>query len=271
MPYDMGMQKNVLISIAIISLASFVFWYAVHNLGQQIIIPSHVQTVSEKKQGPLLNNKTPLYDVSYEVPVGLPGADILLKEEQQNILSYTNYSSADLAKKVADYNTEGVPSGDQFSDVITVAGLSSNRHYITYAIASYVYEAGAVHENHLLVYRTFDKSGHEYYFSDMFPNPASALDALSVASRESLGANSTKEDYTFDLSDDWFVEGTAPEATNFHPAEETQGSFVAPLADGLHVYFNEYQIAPYVAGPFEITLPYRKYGLTSVLDKKFIQ
>ena len=178
MPYDRCMQKNVLISVAVVSLALFVFWYALHNIGQQIILPTHIQTVSEKKDGPLLANKSPLYDVAYEVPVGLPGADSILAQEQQKVLAYTEYSQADLDKKVAEYTAEGVPAGDQLSDVVTVAGLSPNHHYITYAIASYIYNAGAAHENHLLVYRTFDKAGHEYYFSDLFTNQDRAVDRL---------------------------------------------------------------------------------------------
>lgn len=52
----------------------------------------------------------------------------------------------------------------------------------------------------------------------------------------------------FSPGDDWLREGTAPTAENYRK--------LLPLANGLRVIFEQYQVGPYAIGVHEVTVPY---------------
>ncbi len=52
----------------------------------------------------------------------------------------------------------------------------------------------------------------------------------------------------FSANDDWLRAGTAPEADNYQK--------LLPLADGLRVIFEQYQVGPYAIGVHEVKVPY---------------
>ena len=60
----------------------------------------------------------------------------------------------------------------------------------------------------------------------------------------------------FSADDDWLREGTAPTAENYRK--------LLPLADGLLVIFEQYQVGPYAIGVHEVTVPYAE--LDGLLD-----
>jgi uncharacterized protein len=71
-------------------------------------------------------------------------------------------------------------------------------------------------------------------------------DWLTVVSDYSYEALASRK--VFKDDDGWLREGTAPELENYRK--------LLPLADGLHVFFEQYQVGPYVIGSHEVTVPY---------------
>lgn len=61
----------------------------------------------------------------------------------------------------------------------------------------------------------------------------------------------------FSADDDWLQEGTAPTTENYRK--------LLPLADGLLVIFEQYQVGPYAIGAHEVTVPYGE--LDGLLDQ----
>lgn len=53
---------------------------------------------------------------------------------------------------------------------------------------------------------------------------------------------------TFRGGEDWLREGTEPTAENYQK--------LLPLADGVHVIFEQYQVGPYAIGSHEVSVPY---------------
>ncbi len=74
--------------------------------------------------------------------------------------------------------------------------------------------------------------------------PGSAY--LQALSDYSYGALAGQE--AFSGGQEWLREGTAPNAENYQT--------ILPLADGLHVIFEQYQVGPYAIGFHEVTVPY---------------
>ena len=264
-------RKKIHTSVSVFILALLGFLYLISRPYNEIFLPKNIKTVADKVDGPILANGSPVYHFSYSVPVGLPGADTMLAREKTAMTDATRFTPDDLQNKITEDNNLGVPSGDAQDDVVALEGVSPNRDYIIYSLTSEVFEAGAAHPGTNVNYFIFDKKGNEYHFSDLFPEEDKAVSFLSASVRDALLADSTKPDYKFDMKDDWFLEGTSPDVTNFRAKDENYGTSVVPLEDGMHVHFDQYQLAAYAVGTFDVVLPYTKYDFSKVMDVKFIR
>jgi uncharacterized protein YecT (DUF1311 family) len=77
----------------------------------------------------------------------------------------------------------------------------------------------------------------------LFRSGGDWLEALAGYSYRTL---SEREPFTD--GDEWLREGTAPKRENYRK--------LLPLADGLHIVFEQYQVGPYAIGFHEVTVPY---------------
>lgn len=137
----------------------------------------------------------------------------------------------------------------------TVTGSSAveerNNRYISVFLGMEWYLRGAAHPGHSIDTYVYDfKEGKLVAVSDFFKADAQYLEFLSSYSRNDLTAQSKKSDEGFIFDQQMLSEGTAPTKDNF--------SKVLPTKEGLIVYFDEYQVAPYAAGPQKVVVPYAK-------------
>ena len=96
---------------------------------------------------------------------------------------------------------------------------------------------------------------------DLFLPGADYLPTLSRLAREDLRAQAQEGDMGFNYNESMVEDGTLPRKENF--------SLMLPLKDGLMVYFAEYQVAPYAAGPQQVVIPYSK--LEGLFNKDLLQ
>lgn len=110
----------------------------------------------------------------------------------------------------------------------------------------YTYMLGAAHANTTTLVYNYDLgTGARIELGDLFDGATAYLDSLSAWAGAALVAEA--EQRGFD-ADGLFSEGFAPTAENF--ARFTLGP------DSLTLHFPPYTVAPYVAGPFTVSLAY---------------
>ena len=117
----------------------------------------------------------------------------------------------------------------------------------------YTYVLGAAHPNTTTLVYNYDLgTGAQIGLGDLFNGATAYLDTLSI--RAGAGLIAEAEQRGFEASG-LLTEGFAPAAENF--ARFTLGP------DSLRLHFPPYAVAPYVAGPFTVSLAYA--DLRSVL------
>lgn len=110
-----------------------------------------------------------------------------------------------------------------------------------------LYFSGSAHGSHMYWPLNYDLLNNKIInLSDLFMEKSDYLVILSDYCREDLMKRSDSEELFLD--EEWVSQGTGPE-------EETFQCF--NLKDsGILITFNEYQVAPYAAGPQEVNIPY---------------
>ncbi len=137
---------------------------------------------------------------------------------------------------------------DQYYTLDIVYSMYEYKNYISYVFHVDYYTGGA-HPNHEIFTITFDKSKNEIMdingFIKLNPN---ILDIFSSISRKELLTNKDIVDSNM------MFEGTKPTLNNF--------SNFAFSKDGLIIFFEYYQVAPYSSGEFQVVIPYNKLNLS---------
>ncbi|MDX1438920.1 MAG: DUF3298 domain-containing protein [Rubricoccaceae bacterium] len=124
--------------------------------------------------------------------------------------------------------------------------LSVQQHFYSYVL-------GAAHPNTTVETFNYDLStGEAVHLEDLFESGTAYLDALSSLAHAGLIEEATSRGFA---PADLWSEGYAPTPENF--------AHFTLHEDSLALHFPPYAVAPYVAGEFEIRIPYT--NLTSVL------
>lgn len=109
------------------------------------------------------------------------------------------------------------------------------------------YYDGAAHPGHIYFSYIFDLSnGKEIKLADIFAAD-DVYGPLSQLATQQLRASFVKQDID---EGGWFPDGAAPKEENFQVYTLTN--------EGLVLSFNEYQVAPYAAGPQKVVIPFNK-------------
>jgi len=126
--------------------------------------------------------------------------------------------------------------------------FSPNTQVVSFKFDGYQFTGGA-HGIGVLKTMIFDlETGCEYILSDIFRGESAYLQKLSRLSREQL----KKEEKLGDLYDEFMVNpGTAPEVENFK-------NFVL-TKEGIIIFFEDYQVAPYAAGEQKVEFTYSEF------------
>lgn len=137
-----------------------------------------------------------------------------------------------------------------------------NSRYIALVMGLEWYIRGAAHPAHTMDVYVYDyKADKLLSVDDLFLPGVDYLPVLSRLSREDLRMQAQEGDMGFTYNEDMVQDGTEPRKENF--------SLMLPLRDGLMVYFSEYQVAPYAAGPQQVSIPYNK--LEGLFNKDLLQ
>ncbi len=153
---------------------------------------------------------------------------------------------------VHDIDVTGSSAKPQFLNEFTIKSDFNKLPFINIIFETYYY-AGGAHGITVVLPLVFDvQTGNKLLLHDVFIGEY--LKLLSNLSLEIL-KEKDPENNLYSFAD----EGTLPEADNF--------KFFALEEDGVHIFFQDYQVGPYVIGHPEIVIPYEK--LNGVLRPEF--
>lgn len=173
-------------------------------------------------------------NVHYPV-FGVPALD-------EDMIRWTQEIAAAFQKDVA--HMERVDEITQKSTLETsyaVHAPSAKAVSVTFTVWSYM--AGAAHGAVDIRTRTYAMpAGARLQLADVFGDVEKALELMSAYALADLRARLGGE-----TDDEWLQEGTLPHAENF--------SNVALTPAGVHIFFQAYQVGPWVIGPQEVDVP----------------
>jgi hypothetical protein len=187
------------------------------------------------------------FDITY--PQMTAGADATVQKAFNQIVFEKNIRDqvAQMRTDVANAVKEGMmTSGGWFLDLSGGVGYQSPRLVSVFLSGSQ--DTGGAHPNAFYENVLFDPSlKKEISVSQLFENASSSLQQVATWTRADLKKNADMLDYT---DPDWMAGGTDPTESNYQFSHFTTDGFVVTIPP--------YQVAAYVAGPQEVTIPWEK-------------
>ncbi len=186
-------------------------------------------------------NKNPNYEIKAQVPTLDGSADARVTNFNTAMLNLVNTEINKFKKNASELSPEAYSiSPNSFLDVTYALTLQRGDLW-SFKFDFSGYYAGAAHPHLYSITVNYDLSqGRQLALSDLFlPNS----NYLGVISQYCI-AQLSKRDIGFD----GFSQGAAPILENYRNWNLTM--------DGLMITFDEYQVAPYAAGPQTIVVPY---------------
>ena len=187
--------------------------------------------------------------------ISLSKYQISAKKSTDIYINYTTTNYEVLNKEINTYLTDYISNlRKDLNDINKAFTLNVNHNTFEYNnILSYVFYiesyTGGAHPNHIIHTINYDKQTNKIITIDnLICLNKNILNILSKISREKL----LKDKRIVDTN--MMLEGTKPTKDNF--------SNFAFSNDGLIIYFNYYQVAPYSQGEFEIIIPYSDINLS---------
>lgn len=241
-----------LIALASIFIIGASFWYK-GQYTRTVQQPSLTATSSPSITKNTIQEKNTIYDIEVTYPViskSFEGSDkaskYLTKLYAARVLDFKkqakeSHSTAPielLAEKGGSYYTTS------FQEV------ASTSRYISLAVESESYFIGMAHPSHGIDTFIFDKKLKKLVTpQELFMASSSYQEVLSESSRAFFEARNSEVGYDgLKINTTKGNDGLLGTDANF--------SKMLPTDNGLIVYFTEYQVAPYVAGPQQALLPY---------------
>jgi hypothetical protein len=200
------------------------------SLGEQVTF----STVSQHE-----TSQNPAYEINVEIPTLQGNTDARVVNFNTAMNNLVNHE-VDAFKK----NVSQIPADPNFmpsSLDVSYALLLQDRDLLSIKFDFSFYSSGAAHPGLYSITVNYDLGqGRELALSDLFlPNS----NFLEVISNDCI-AELSKQPFF----EGPFAEGAQPTPENYHNWNIT--------ADGLLITFDEYQVAPYAAGPQKVTVPY---------------
>lgn len=264
--------KKLYYLVGIIFIFGIVFFVYTHFKEDAILEKNKVEAVTDTSkeikqqvihEGNLITEKNSSYDIEVTYPVV---ASVLDGSKEINDFFSTLYSKKikDFKDEVMEWNKDmGKLSADKeypSSYFVSFSEEASSSRYISFLVLSEKYFVTAAHPSHATETFIYDKKNKKIVsVEDLFSSNASTtyttLSSLSIKEFSIKNKKNARDGTQIDTSTK--NEGFYPMAENF--------SKVLPTPDGLTIYFEEYQIASYVDGPQEVTIPYSK--LKTIINK----
>ncbi len=182
--------------------------------------------------------KTPDYTVETEMPVLQGSDDPRVANFNQAVAAIVSGQIAGFKKNLIDWTPSPVTNLSTFFQTYEL--ISPVGNVISLQIKIEYYMAGAAHPAHQTISYSYDlEKGQEITLNQLFLPNANALPTIADYCKAELG----KRDIAFDA----FSNGADPIAENYTVWNISTA--------GLVILFNEYQVAPYAAGPQTVILP----------------
>ena len=185
-------------------------------------------------------NDAPAYTIKAQVP-SLHGSD------DPHVLEFNTLLNRTVMDAVNQFRTDvlsfpsdlPVSAGSFFDAQFSVIGQRGDFWSVKFDVGTYY--AGAAHPGHYSITLNYDlASGREVALGDLFVPGSNYLQTISDISKTQLA--------TRDIGFDGFSNGADPLPENF-----THWNI---SVDGLVITFDEYQVAPYAAGPQLVVIPF---------------
>lgn len=213
-------------------------------------IPSAQQTViSESKHVRTEESETMSIDVAYPmINESLPGA----KQANKEIEDELNLQISQFEKEATslDYSVTLPKTVKSYVDGGYLVEFENDR-VLSLSFGAEWYIRGAAHPYHTVHTFIFDKKlGKIVAGQDLFKASSKYLEYLSAYAYKDLVQQAKEGDVDFSYDDDTIKSGTQAALENF--------KHVLPIQEGLAIYFDEYQVAPYAAGSQQVVIPYEK-------------
>lgn len=195
------------------------------------------------------SGKSPDYKIAAQIPTITNSNDpraVAFIDEMNNFI---NKLADDFKTKLAQNPLTPITAASYLD--VRYQLVSSPGNILSIKFATEGYFAGAAHPYHLMYSFNYDlEQGKDVSFSSLFLPGADYLGAISKYCVAQLG--------TRDIDFKDFTQGADPTPDNYKNWNITP--------DGLIITFDEYQVAPYAAGPQVVTIPYSE--LKSLIDPK---
>lgn len=239
-------QITILSIVALIAVGSYLYLHRNKTTTPQNVATEATSEAVEIKE------ESSAYSIAIAYPAfteALPGA----KEANQIIKN-------DLDLRIAQFKKDANETFDAPTSLppeikSTAQGSGSIEYetdrYVSLYFGAEWYMRGAAHGMHTTNTYIFDKKLQKLVdITDLFASGSGYLPFLSKYSYDDLLAQSKLSGTGFLYDEQMLRAGTEGTFDNFH--------LVLPTRDGLMIYFTEYQVAPYAAGPQQVVVPYEK-------------
>ena len=206
-----------------------------NNLNQNVIAIGNDETFLEKK---IINNSS---NPNYKIKVYYP---------------YTSYESLnkiidEAIKKIIDEFIATVLENKTLQHQLYTLNINYDKYqykdYLSYVFYISVYTGGA-HPNNTILTISYAKNKDKIITIDDLAKQYPAL--LNNLSNESRSYFVKDQNFNDNDIKDMLIDGTMPNQNNFKNFAFSEM--------GLLIFFEQYQIAPYSYGEFEIVIPYSK-------------
>jgi hypothetical protein len=249
------MKKYLIIASVVITLALIAGGVYVYLEKQEA---ARLQAESAALAMQKLTKETDALSVNVAYPI-IPGSTPEIARANAAIREDINKRIQSFEKDAKESASLGIGLPQEVKSTVTgsPATEEKNERYVVLFMGMEWYLRGAAHPSHSIDTYIFDyEKGKLVSPSDLFRSGSAYLERLSALSKEDLMLQSSQGDTGYRYDENMVNEGTFPLRENF--------SRLLPLYDGLVIYFNEYQVAPYAAGPQQVVIPYVK--LQDIID-----
>jgi len=196
------------------------------------------------------NNKKLRYEIAVEYPQLSGPSNASFDKFNQAVKNLVNSRVSEFKKGMVDPEREVPPDGSMGSDLgigYTIALARDDLVSIQFTLSSY--ESGAAHPNSSSEVLNFDlKNGKALKLGDLFNPGARYLAAISTYCIKDLKRQSKERGADAMLEDEQIQNGAAANPKNYKSWTVTKRS--------LGITFDSYQVAPYAAGPQQVSIPY---------------
>lgn len=187
------------------------------------------------------NGKGPNYTLKAVTPILQGSIDPRVEKFNQAVAERVQQAVDQFKKDLANQPVTPISAGSYFD--LTYKLISPPGNLLSLQLHIEGYSDGAAHPYHIISSYNYDlEKGQEVSLDQLFLHGVNYLQTISDYCAAELN--------TRNIGFEMFSDGAKPTPENYAVWNVS--------ANGLIVTFNEYQVAPYAAGPQEVTIPFEK-------------